>query len=84
MEAIRIKESLERCFVVHDDLPPQASAGWNHSYAPAIANQSKMHAQKKQHDFLELLVIVCGTFGLTILTCTLCLCLASIFLHSNH
>ncbi|XP_071912759.1 uncharacterized protein [Coffea arabica] len=84
MEVVRIKESLERCFDVGDDTHYQ-HAGWNGGYAPALADRYKHRNKMTQSDdVLELLVIVCRTFGITVLSGTLCLCLVSVLVHLNH
>lgn len=83
VEVIRVKESLERLLFVdhHYQIQKQKlldEAGWTN--VEGYRHQKK----RKQSSFLELLTVVCGTFGFTIASGTLCLCLASILVHLNQ
>ncbi|XP_059624603.1 uncharacterized protein LOC132292650 [Cornus florida] len=72
IEEVRIKERLERCC--------RSQNGWN--YAATYDYKRKRDAELSQ--VFELLGIVGGTFGLTILSGTLFLCLMSLLVHLNQ
>ncbi|XAR71393.1 hypothetical protein NMG60_11028628 [Bertholletia excelsa] len=69
IEELRTKERLERCY--------RSAIGWN--YAPGYDYKRKSSERKSQ--LLELFGLACGTFGLTIGSCSLCLCLVSLLVH---
>ncbi|KAI3451805.1 hypothetical protein Pfo_008470 [Paulownia fortunei] len=72
IEEVKNKERLERCCV--------AEPGWN--YAPVQSFKAKRGEELLQ--FLELVGMAGGTFGLTILSCSFCLCIASLLVHLNQ
>ncbi|PIN08256.1 hypothetical protein CDL12_19175 [Handroanthus impetiginosus] len=77
IEQVKDKERLERCCL--------AEPGWNYAtYDQSFKYKSKRDQQLIHHHFLQLLGIVSGTFGLTILSCSFCLCIASFLLHLNQ
>lgn len=77
MEEIRVKESLERCLV--------AEHGWNNIPMAAADDYKKKETTtlKGYREVSELAAVAGATFGFTILSGTLCLCLASILIHLN-
>lgn len=77
MEEIRVKESLERCLV--------AEHGWNYIPMAAADDYKKKETTtlKGYREVSELAAVAGATFGFTILSGTLCLCLASILIHLN-
>ncbi|KAK6125403.1 hypothetical protein DH2020_040872 [Rehmannia glutinosa] len=62
IEEIKNKERLERCFIVEP--------GWNYARAE-ISYKAK--TEKELVEFVQLVGMAGGTFGLTILSCTFCL-----------
>ncbi|CAI9758423.1 unnamed protein product [Fraxinus pennsylvanica] len=71
IEEVRIKERLERCCV--------AEQGWN--YAPTYTYRRKRDEESVQ--FLQLIGMVGGTFGLTIFSGTFCLYIISLLVHMS-
>ncbi|CAA2994196.1 uncharacterized protein LOC111366464 [Olea europaea var. sylvestris] len=71
MEEVRIKERLERCCV--------AEQGWN--YVPTYTYRRKRDEESVQ--FLQLIGMVGGTFGLTIFSGTFCLYIISLLVHMS-
>ncbi|XP_031096335.1 uncharacterized protein LOC116000395 [Ipomoea triloba] len=74
IEEVRVKERLERCL--------ESEFGWN--YNIAINDCCKHTRKKKMAAMSALLQLVCnvgGNIGLTILGCSFCLYLTSIFIH---
>ncbi|CAN4079918.1 unnamed protein product [Withania somnifera] len=75
MEEVKMKERLEKCLVCEQ--------GWN--YTATSANLYLQKKRKKEwQQFVEILWMVGGTIGFTILGCTLCLYLTSLVIHLNH
>ncbi|KAG8384139.1 hypothetical protein BUALT_Bualt04G0087200 [Buddleja alternifolia] len=72
IEEVRNKERLERCCL--------AETGWNytHNFEP------KRDEKLLLHQFIELVTIVGATFGLTVFSCSFCLCIISLFIHLNQ
>ncbi|KAL3525501.1 hypothetical protein ACH5RR_013873 [Cinchona calisaya] len=75
IQEVKMKERLERCYET-DKL------GWN--YAKVVVPYQKSKRSIEPFQYIELAGTVGGTFGLTILSGTLGLCLASILLHLNQ
>ncbi|PIA63648.1 hypothetical protein AQUCO_00201175v1 [Aquilegia coerulea] len=69
-EIIRAKERLQRCYRVQQ-------AGW--CYSSDYDHTLKTEA--KSSEFLELMVMMCRTFGLTIAAPSFLLCILSIVVH---
>ncbi|XP_060194923.1 uncharacterized protein LOC132624113 [Lycium barbarum] len=76
IEEVKIKERMERCLT--------CKQGWNYT----ATNASLYYDKKSKKEYLdyisqcaELLGMVGGTIGFTILCCTLCLCLTSLLIH---
>ncbi|CAN4083152.1 unnamed protein product [Withania somnifera] len=75
IEEVKMKERLEKCLVCEQ--------GWN--YTATSANVYLEKKQKKKLDeFVEVMWMVGGTIGFTMLGCTLCLYLISLIIHLNH
>nr|XP_027073132.1 uncharacterized protein LOC113697751 isoform X2 [Coffea arabica] len=72
---VKMKERLERCYQTD-------KFGWNYAQGVPACNKSKRPPEPFQ--YVELASTVGGTFGLTILSGTLGLCLASILVHLNQ
>ncbi|KAH7847018.1 hypothetical protein Vadar_020830 [Vaccinium darrowii] len=69
IEEVRMKERLERCCTSEN--------GWNYATGHSYKHNKTMDTSQ----FLEIFGMVFGTFGLTIGTGTLCLCLFSLLVH---
>lgn len=69
MEEMRMKESLERCC--------RCELGWNY----AAEYDPKLRRDKAAAELFELVSLSFGTIGLTLVSGTVCLCLASLLAH---
>ncbi|KAL8472668.1 hypothetical protein ACS0TY_029114 [Phlomoides rotata] len=74
IEEAKKKERLERCLV--------AEHGWN--YTSNFKPKSNYYNKININEIIQLGSMVGATFGLTILSCSSCLCLASLLLHFNQ
>ncbi|KAF5181983.1 hypothetical protein FRX31_028440 [Thalictrum thalictroides] len=72
-EIIRAKERLQKCYRV------EQAAGWCYQSAGYYDHTLKREA--KSSESLELMVMMCRTFGLTIATSSFILCILSIVIH---
>ncbi|KAK6125424.1 hypothetical protein DH2020_040851 [Rehmannia glutinosa] len=70
IEHVKNKERLERCCV--------AEPGWNFARAEISYKAKK---ERELVEFIQLVGMAGGTFGLTILSCTFCLCVMSLLVH---
>ncbi|CAI9110618.1 OLC1v1010675C1 [Oldenlandia corymbosa var. corymbosa] len=85
MEVIKVKESLERVIEDYEHRQLLNEAGW--SYINVNDNYEPFHDREKKYwklqlsEFMEVLMMGFGTFGFTVASGTLCLCLASVLVH---
>ncbi|KAK6125404.1 hypothetical protein DH2020_040873 [Rehmannia glutinosa] len=70
IEQIKNKERLERCCV--------SEPGWNYA---SLELSYEAKREKELLQFLQIVHIAGGTLGLTILSCTFCLCVMSLLVH---
>ncbi|KAK6798219.1 hypothetical protein RDI58_005921 [Solanum bulbocastanum] len=75
IEEVKMKERLEKCLVCEQ--------GWNYTSTNSKLYYEKKH-KKQLDEFVELIWMVGGTIGFTILGCSLCLYLTSLLIHFNH
>ncbi|KAK4416444.1 hypothetical protein Salat_2469900 [Sesamum alatum] len=73
IEDMKRRERLERCCL--------AEPGWN--YAPIHKNYVRHKRDGNSRRFLQLVGTVAGTFGLTVVSCSVCLCVVSLLVQSN-
>ncbi|KAK1262697.1 hypothetical protein QJS04_geneDACA018415 [Acorus gramineus] len=69
MEQVRVQERMEKWF--------RSSNGWYYQ----SGYDCKLKRKRDLHELLQVVELAAGTFGFTILTCTLCLFLVSAAIH---
>ncbi|KAL3844915.1 hypothetical protein ACJIZ3_002318 [Penstemon smallii] len=75
----QVKNKERRCTVVDES----TAAGWNYSAADQDFIFGRKREKEMIHQFVQLVGTIGGTFGLTILGCTFCLCIVSLLAHLN-